>query len=179
MGAEPSDRGYPNKILFVAGETEEGVLPVWAGKLRVNIDKVKIEPLEGEYDQRKIKIINKYISDAQTTVFLMVDSHAKEEVKQTVDEDHRIIIEGTTEDYYPISILVQVLNRRFDLTLTEDDIDPQKPRVEEIKKVLKEKRGIPRKNDFWKRSIGKEVAKLMSEADIPQEIKDFIRKVAN
>ena len=77
LGAEPSDRGYPNKILFVAGGTEEGVLPVWAGKLRVNIDKVKIEPLEGEYDQRKIKIINKYISDAQTTVFLMVDSHAK------------------------------------------------------------------------------------------------------
>lgn len=165
--------------MFVAGGTEEGVLPVWAGKLRANIDKVRIEPLEGEYDQRKIKIINKYISDAQTTVFLMVDSHAKEEVKQAVDEDHRLIIEGTTEDYFPIPILVQVLNKRFELTLTEDDIDPQKPRVEEIKKVLKEKCGVPRKNDFWKRSLGKEVAKLMSKDDIAEEIRDFVAKVAN
>ncbi len=139
LGAEPSDRGYPNKILFVAGGTEEGVLPVWAGKLRLNIDKVRIESLEGEYDHRKIKIIDKYISDAQTPVFLMVDSHAKEEVKQTVDEDHRLIVEGTTEDYYPIPIIVQVLNKKFGLELLDDDIDLDKPRVEEIKRVIKEK----------------------------------------
>ena len=96
-----------------------------------------------------------------------------------VDEDHRIIVEGTTEDYYPIPILVQVLNKRFELTITEDDIDPQELRVEEIKKILKEKLGIPLKNTFWKRSIGKEVAKLMTKENIPEEIKDFIMKVVS
>lgn len=179
LGAQPSDRGYPNKILFVGGETEEGVLPVWAKTLKVNIDKVRIDCLEGERNHRKINIIDKYIKEAQTTVFLMVDSHASDRVKQAVDEEHRLIVEGTTEDCYPIAILIQVLNDKFDLNLIESEIDRQKPRVEEIKRVLKEKRGIPRRNTFWKRSLGKEVAKLMSKDDIPEKIRDFIVKVAN
>ena len=178
MGAEPSDRGYPNKILFVAGETEEGVLPVWAERLGVDIKNVRIEALKGEYDKRKISIINDYIKEAQTTVFLMVDGHASDEVKQAVNDEHRLILKGTTEDRYPIPILIHVLNENYNLQLTEGDINPEQPRVEEIKKVLHEKLGVPKTKTAWKILIGKEVAKRMSEDDIPREIKDFIIKVA-
>ena len=179
LGAEPSDRGYPNKILFVAGETEDGVLPVWSKTLKANFKKVRILPLEGEYDKNKIKTINNYIGDAQTTAFLMVDTHASEEVKRLLDEEHRLILEGTIEDCYPIATLIKVLNQNFNLALTEGDIDPQKPRVEEIKRLLKKKVGIPKRRTSWKRWIGKDVAKLMSKDDIPQEIRDFVMKVAN
>lgn len=179
LGAEPSDRGYPNKILFVAGDTEEGVLPVWAERLRLDIKKIRIEALEGEYDERKISIINDYIKEAQTTVFLMVDSHASNKVKQAVNGENKLILKGTIEDCYPIPILILVLNENFGLKLTEGDIDPEKPRVEEIKRVLHEKLGVPKTKTVWKRPIGKEVAKRMSEDDIPKEIKDFIIKVAN
>lgn len=179
LGAEPSDRGYPNKILFVAGETEQDVLPVWAKILRVNIDKLRIECLDGEFGKRKVKHVNDYIKEAQTPVFLMVDSHAKDEVKQLLDEEHRLILQGTIEDCYPIGIVVKVLNENFGLDLAENDIHAEKPRVDEIKRILNEKRKVPRKKTFWKRSLGKDVAKLMSEDDIPQEIRDFIRKVAN
>ncbi len=178
LGAEPRDRGYPNKILFVAGETEEGVLPVWAEKLGVDIKKIRVEALEGEYDKRKISIISDYIEEAQTTVFLMVDSHASNEVKQAVDKDHRLILEGTIEACYPIQILIYVLNENFGLKLTEADIDSERPRVEEIKKILHEKLGVPKTKTVWKRPIGKEVAERMSKDDIPTEVKDFIMKVA-
>ncbi len=179
LGAEPSDRGYPNKILFVAGETEEGVLPVWAERLGVDIRKIRIEALEGEYDKRKIKIINDYVKETQTTVFLMVDSHASDKVKQTVDEEHRFVLEGTIEDFYPILILIHVLSENLGLELVEGDINPDKPRVEEIQRLLNEKSGIPKTKTWWKRSIGKEVANRMSEDDIPREIKGFLMKVAN
>jgi ABC-type lipoprotein export system ATPase subunit len=179
LGAEPSDRGYPNKILFVAGETEEDILPVWAEKLGVDIKKIRTEALEGEYDQRKIAIINNYIENAQTTAFLMVDNHASEAVKQLLDEEYKLILQGTIEDCYPIATVIQVLNQNFNLTLTEDDIDPGKPRVEEMKRLLKEKVGIPKRRISWKRWIGKDVAKLMSKDDIPREIRDFIMKVGN
>ncbi len=178
LGAEPSDRGYPNKILFVAGETEEGVLPIWAQTLEVNIDKVRIEALEGEYDKRKIPIIANFIKDAQTKVFLMVDNHASKDVKQVKNVEGKLILEGTIEDCYPIPIIIQVLNENYDLELTGDDINPKQPRVEEIKRLLHEKLNIPETKTIWKRSIGREVAKRMSKDDIPQEIKDFVIKVA-
>lgn len=153
-------------------------MPIWARRLNVDIEGVRIEPLEGEHDQRKIRIINDYIKAAQTTVFLMVDKHASAKVKQAVDEEHRLILEGTIEDCYPIPILIDVLNENFGLKLTETNIDPEKPRVEEIKRLLKEKRQIPKRRTFWKRPVGREVAKRMKEADIPKEIRDFILKVA-
>jgi ABC-type lipoprotein export system ATPase subunit len=179
LGAEPSDRGYPNKILFVGGETEEGVLPIWTERLGVDIKNIRVEALEGEYDKRKIKIINDYIKEAQTSVFLMVDGHASDKVKQAVDEEHKLVLKGTIEDCYPIPILIQVLNENFGLELTEGDIDPKQPRVEEIKRLLNEKSGIPKAKTLWKRPIGKEVAEQMSKDDIPEEIKDFIVKMAN
>ncbi len=179
LGAEPSDRGYPNKILFVAGETEEGVLPIWAERLEVDIKKVRIEVLEGEYDKRKINIISDYIKQAQTTVFLIVDSHASDKVKQSVDEEHRLILEGTIEDCYPTPILIHVLNENFGLELTENDINQKERMVKEIQRLLNEKLKIPKARTFWKRPIGQEVAKRMSEDDIPKEIKDLIMKVAD
>ncbi len=179
LGAEPSDRGYPNNILFVAGETEEGVLPIWAQRLEVNIDKVRIEALEGEYDKRKIPITVNYIKDAQTKVFLMVDSHASKDVKQVKNVEGKLILEGTIEDCYPIPILIQVLNENYGLELTGDDIKPKQPIVEEIKRLLHEKLKIPKTQTIWKRSIGREVAKRMSKDDIPKDVKDFIVKVAN
>ena len=179
LGAEPSDRGYPNKILFVSGETEEGVLPIWAQKMGIDLNKVRVEALEGEYDKRKIPVVADYIKDAQTKIFLMVDSHASDDVKQVKNVEGKVILKGTIEDCYPIPILVQVLNENYGLELTENDIAPKLPRVEEIKKLLHKERGIPKTKTIWKPSIGKEVAKRMSEGDIPKEIKDFIMKVAN
>lgn len=179
LGAEPSDRGYPNKILFVAGETEQDILPVWANKLKVKINKLRIECLDGEYGKRKVQVIKNYIEAAQTAVFLIVDSHAKDDVKQLLDDEHRLILQDTIEGCYPIGIITRVLNENFGLDLTEDDIDTEKPRVEEIKRILKDKRSIPRKRTFWKRPIGKEVAKLMSGDEIPEEIREFIMKIAD
>ena len=109
----------------------------------------------------------------------MVDDHAKDDVKQLLDDEHRLILQGTIEDCYPIGVITKVLNEYFGLDLTEDDIDTDKPRVEEIKTILKEKRSIPRRITFWKRPIGKGVAKLMSEDDIPPEIREFITKIAD
>ncbi len=179
LGAEPSDRGYPNKILYVAGETEEGILPIWAHTLGLSIDKVRIEALEGEYDKRKIPLVIDYIKDAQTKVFLMIDSHASDEVKKARNVEDKLILKGTIEDCYPIPILVHVLNENFGLELTENDITPSKSRVEEIKRLLNEKLRIPKTRTFWKRSIGKDVAKQMLEDNIPEEIRDFIIKIAN
>lgn len=179
MGAEPSDRGYPNKIVFVSGETEEGVLPIWAQTLQVNINQTRIEPLRGEYDSRMIGIITRYIEEAQTKVFLMVDGHAADKVKEAVDKEHRLILGGTIEDCYPIPILIEALDEYIGLKVQETDIDAKQPRVDEIKRLLKEKKDIPRTKTFWKCQLGVIVAKHMSETDISKEIVGFVKKLAS
>jgi len=179
LGAKPSDRGYPNKILFVAGETEASVLPIWAATLGANLENVRIDPLKGEYDKRRIPTIMKYIDKAQTTAFLMLDSHASSTVQQALDEEHRLILEGTIEDCYPIPVLVQALNKGIGLRAAEGDIDPAKPRVDEIKRLLKDKFGIPRAKTFWKLPVGTAVARQMSKDDIPEKIRGLISKIAS
>lgn len=177
MGAQAIDRGFPNKVLFVAGETEQDVLPIWAERMELIIDDVKIEPLAGERDQRKVKVIQDYTKDTQTSVFLMVDHHASDKVKQALPEEHRLILEGTIEDCYPVGILLDVLNDLYGTELTEEQIDPKKPRVREIQRILKEKLNIPHSKTFWKPPVGREVAKRMSREDIPQNIREFMEKI--
>lgn len=177
LGATPADRGFANKVLFVAGETELDVLPIWVETIGANVEEVRIEVLAGERDRRKVKVIQDYTKDTQTKVFLMVDHHASDEVKQALSEGRRLILEGTIEDCYPVSILLDVLNGLYGLKLTEEDIDPDKPRVEEIQRILKEKRGISKKNTFWKPPVGRQVAKRMSREDIPEYVREFMEKI--
>lgn len=179
MGAQAIDRGFPNKVLFVAGETEQEVLPIWAQRMELNFENVRIECLAGERDIRKVKSVLDFAKNAQTSVFLMVDQHASDDVKQALSKGHRLILEGTIEDCYPVGILLDVLNRLYGLELAEGDIDSDKPRVDEIKRILKGKCSIRKQNTFWKPSVGREVAKRMSKKAIPENIREFMKKISD
>ena len=109
----------------------------------------------------------------------MVDDHASEDVKQVENVESKLILKGTIEDCYPVPILIKVLNENYGLELKVEDIKPKQPRVEEIKRLLHESLHIPKTKTIWKRSVGREVAKRMSESEIPEDIKEFLGKVAS
>lgn len=182
VGAQSSDRIIPNKVLFVAGETEEDILPIWLEeKMGIDVDylAIQINRLQGELDKRKVEVLQDFLKDTQTEVFLMVDHHGKDladkAIKKGLDKKNCLVLPDTIEDCYPIRILVEILNEIYDINLTEDEIDSKKPKGDEIKRILKDKRGISKTK--WKRPVGKEVALRMSKEDIPSEIKEFLKKL--
>lgn len=183
VGAKPSERGYPNKVLLVAGETEMDILPIWIKRMGIDTEGVKITGLYGERDRRKVETLQEYIRNTQTKLFLMVDDHGKDLVeiarREGLDESHCLILEGTIEDCYPIKTVVEGLNRIYGLDLKEEDIDPKVPRIEEIKTILHDNIHMSKRKSRWKRPLGKHVAELMAEKDIPSHVRDFIRQLAD
>lgn len=180
VGAQPRDRLYPNKVLLVAGETEEDVLPIWLDKLEIDTNNVKITRLKGERDKRKVEVYHELAEGTQTNVFLIVDDHGAQLVKKAfesgVDPKNCLVLPGTIEDCYPPRILVDVMNDLFGLTLSTDDLCLDRPRLEEIKRILREQKNMGK--EWWKRPLGKEIAKQMINEDIPADLRDFLKKLS-
>jgi len=171
IGARPSDRLYPNKVLLCC-ETERTVLSTLAENLRYNIDGVLI-PLASDLDKRKIKIHADFVKDTQTTLILFIDEHGKENAEEAVSkgylkEENKYVLDGTIEDYYPPDILAKVLNDFFPVEVDEEQL--VKPIVESVQGI----KGIPKK---WKINVGRAVAAQWNE-DIPEIIKDVLVKLA-
>lgn len=185
LGAEPADRFYPNRLLLVAGYTEGRVVPIWLKTLKIptGITGVDVSPFEGERDWRKAAARIEAHRGTQTALFLMVDhSHGEDLKRRAVElglpEDHCLVLDGTIEDCYPVPILEERLKHLYGAKIGQFRIDPDKPRVDEIKRILKENLGILKRNTTWKVGLGEEVAKRMSADHIPEPVKVFLRRVA-
>jgi hypothetical protein len=128
-------------------------------------------------------VLREFTKRTQTNVFLIVDDHGKdlvdEVIREGLNERNCLALSGTIEDCYPIKILVEVMNEIYGLNLTEEDIDPDKPRVEEIKRILNEKIGMSKRKTKWKCPFGREVALRMSAEDIPDDLKGFLERISN
>lgn len=182
VGAEPKDRLYPNKILLVAGETEKVVLPIWAKKIGVDFSQVLVDPLDGEWDKRKVRVIQEYTKTTQTRVFLMVDDHGKDLVERAITQDLEseccLVLQGTIEDCYPIKIVKTDFKDVFNLDPIAVDINPEKPRIEEIKRIFRQNKRTFSNERTWKCAMGSEVAERMNTENIPVEVRTFLEKVA-
>jgi len=184
LGAEPVDRLYPNKVLMVAGETEQVVVPIWLDTLGIEVDglRTKIVPLSGEQDWRIVKSWIDRANETQTEAFLMVDDHGAPLVQRAMEaglpEDRCLKLAGTIEDCYPVTILTRALAEWYDERHAPAELDPTEPMIPQIQKVLKERINLPKKKTVWKKPIGEAVASQMGENDLPKEVREFLRKLA-
>jgi len=184
LGAEPADRLYPNKVLMVAGDTEEIVVPLWLETLGIEIDglRKRIVPLAGEQDWRTAKGWIDRANETQTEAFLMVDRHGEPLVAKAkeagLQEDHCLVLAGTIEDCYPVAILTRALGEWYDERQAPPQLDPTQPMIPQIQEVLKERITLPKRKTVWKKPIGEAVARQMQEDDIPTEVREFLRKLA-
>jgi ABC-type lipoprotein export system ATPase subunit len=188
IGGEPADRLFPNILLLVAGETEEAVVPIWLETvgLQTGLGGVEISPFQGESDWRKAAARIEAYKHTQTRLFLMVDDHGADLAQKAQDlglpADHCLVLDGTIEDCYPLDKLSDAMEHVFGKLNMRDvhsDFVEEAPRVEEIQRILKERLKIPSKRyTGWKRGLGREVAKRMSEDQIPDKVKNFLVKLA-
>ncbi|MQY69132.1 MAG: hypothetical protein GH150_07145 [Hadesarchaea archaeon] len=82
-----------------------------------------------------------------------------------------VLKKGSIEDYYPINLIADAVNKLFDLDITEKDIDPREPRGQQIKMILERNQKIRK---YWKVDIARYVAERMSSDEIPEEIRKLM-----
>lgn len=175
LGARPSDRLYPNKVLL-ACETERVFLSSVARNMGYKLNGVLI-PLASDLDKRKIKMTWEFVKDTQTPLILVIDKHGEKvaedaKAKGWVEEDNCFILKDSIEDYYPKDLLVKALKRLFNVTDVEEK-DLEKPTVEAVQRI----KGVPGKGR-WKIPIAVEVADQWTEKIHPEILK-IIKKLAN
>jgi hypothetical protein len=188
LGIRPSDIFFSNAIIFVEGETERVVFPVWADKIGVNLrtPEVSIIPTWGK--NRGKYYLNVWIDASKAAgipYFMIFDKEAEgdKEVKKFINEkilipneNLFILKKGSIEDYYHEEKLIDVIKSEYEIEFTKEEKEKilQPPRAEKIKSLLKEKKKYTRD---WKVRIGKKVAESMSSEEIDEEIKRIIERL--
>jgi predicted ATPase len=186
LGFVPGDIFLKDFVLFVEGGTEkEAIIPIFAEKLGFQDfeDRVAVISIGGQNQLKNyLRIWTQILGYVPLEYLVILDRHSKELIHDIVKElgveaKRFIVLERESiEDYYPPELIVEALKALGIEDITEKDIDPNKPIVKQIEKILKE-RGKMKKN--WKIWIGHYVAEKMDKEKIPLEIQEafnIIRK---
>lgn len=173
MGARPSDRLFPNKVLL-ACKTEKEFLSTLAKGMGYELEGI-MTLLASDLDKRKMQMSWEFVRDTQTSLIVVVDEHGKEvaevaKKEKWVAEDNCFVLEGTIEDYYPRDILVKAIKNLFDQIVEEKIL--QKPTVEAIQAI----KGVPKR---WKIPLAVEVAEQWAKKPrtIDPYISDILQKI--
>jgi len=181
LGIRPSDIFFANALLFVEGETDRVVFPIWAEKLgmALNPPNVSIIPVHGKARGRyMLDVFIDASKAANIPYFMILDKNAENDVKKFVGKNFLIpeknlfiLKRGSIEDYYPKDTLVEAFEKVCGTSLNEDEIRKisEIPRQEELERLLE-------RNGF---RAGKKVdiGKMVAEKMRPDEIDDEIRRI--
>lgn len=190
LGSRPADLLHANTVLMVEGQTEEALIPSLLIKLggNPNLPGLRVVRLHGKEDKQTARAWISMSKDTQTEVFLLVDEGAKELVAVARDaglSDLNIHeIKGTIEDTYPQKYVDAVLQEIFRVDKNPkkqdgkpvDPIDIKQSRVSEINRYFKEAINVSRK-DFWKITLGNEIANRITEDEIDATLRRFLGRV--
>ena len=187
LGVLPSDIYFRDLIVFVEGGTEkEGVLPIWAAKLNLNLTddlRVGLLSIGGESRLKdNLRIWLEVAMHAPVEYLVILDSHAASVVAEIHNEmgipmeKFRILSEHAIEDYYPPRYIVEALKALYDLEIESKDVHKKEgeSRAQTIKSILETSRKL---EHGWKIAIGSYVAKRMKASEIPDDILDAIERI--
>ncbi len=196
LGIRPSDallRGGGNCAILVEGNTEEDGFPIFMEMIGLSEFKlgISIINLRGS-DKEKVSNTARLLLAYNIPCVIVLDRDAKQiaidmerESKTELKNIRRIFClkEGSIEDYYPLEIIAEVINRelkpREKVNVTDFDSSKHgSARLADFSKVMYEK-GAGTAVGYLKRLIGSTGTKIMKEKGlaVPSEIKAIFEEV--
>jgi putative ATP-dependent endonuclease of the OLD family len=160
LGIKMSDVLFPEKILFVEGNTEKELIPLIAKEFKFDFvdNDVEIIAMRGKNTGKyHIEMWHHIGKNANLPMFYIFDNDGKKEIDECIekgylnDENHILLKEKDIEDYYPedeLKSAIKTINSQINL----ENIDLSKPRKERLSNLFK-KHNI----DHWKVDLGKNV----------------------
>ena len=85
-----------------------------------------------------------------------------------------VVLQTGLENSVPIRILVNVFDESYHIRLTDDDIDPRKPRMIEIQRLLTKHKKL---HLGWETFITQKIAEKMPAEAVPTEIKKLFERM--
>lgn len=175
---------FAEKVLLVEGLLEKVMLPIFAENMGIDPDGFSIIPIKVKGQNRsltlfrrapeyRLRIWSEVSRKTGIPLFLLLRKAAKKEVEALIQEgslsrrSYALLPTGI-ENYVPVETLVRVLNENYRMRLTAKDIDAQRPRMVEIKRILAQRKML---HLGWKTFIAKKLAEKMPKETIPGEIK--------
>jgi len=183
IGVKPSDVLFADALLLVDGATEEEVIPLWAKTLGVNLDElgVSILPIRGsEKGKYYLKMWREITRSAQIPLFALLDAHAKDEVdeciRQRLIDSERCVVssKASIEENYPKKHVLKAIKEEWGIEVSASELTNTK--AETIKNTLTEK-GMKLETNWWKPLLGRRVARMMNENEIPDETRRLIERI--
>ena len=196
LGIRPSDallKGGGNCAILVEGNTEEEGFPVFMEMLGLSEFKlgIAIINLRGSNSDR-VRNTAKLLSAYDIPCVIVLDQDAKRTAEDIERERERelknvkrvfILSQGSIEDYYPLEIVAEVINRELKpkQNILASDFDKAKhgkERLNDFARVMYEK-GAGSAKGYLKRWLGSTGTKLMKEKGIPvpRELKEIFDEV--
>lgn len=184
LGIRPSDallKGGGNCAILVEGNTEEEGFPVFMEMLGLSEFQlgIAIINMRGS-DTNKVSNIARLLLAYDIPCIVVLDNNAqkteediKREAKASLPNVRKIfrLSKGNIEDYYPLEIVADVINKELNPTspVSVNDFDTEKhgkERLDNFKRVMHE-HGAGRSIGILKRSLGLVGTKLMKAKRIP------------
>lgn len=197
LGIKTSDallKGGGNCALLVEGKTEEDAYPTFMemmdlSEFELGTSIIKMEGSDFEKVKNILKLLKGYeipcivVLDndaAQTALDLRIlMSHELTNLKEVFCLDN-----GTIEDYYPIEIILEILNKEMSPSspITTGEIDTSlrgKANLNQYKRLMHEHEAGS-SIEYFKRLLGGKGTKLMKERgiEVPKEIQNILKKVS-
>lgn len=196
LGIRPSDallKGGGNCAIIVEGNSEEEGFPVFMEMLGLSEFKlgIAIINLRGS-DTDRVRNTARLLSAYDIPCVIVLDNDAKK-TAEDMEREHKASLknirhvfclsEGSIEDYYPLEIVAEVINREFKPSekVLPSDFDSTKhgeKRLNDFCKVMYEK-GAGSAKGYLKRMLGSTGTKLMKEKGfkVPEELKNIFLEV--
>jgi putative ATP-dependent endonuclease of OLD family len=196
LGIRPSDtllKGGGNCALIVEGNTEEEGFPIFMEMLGISEFKlgIAIVSLRGS-DLDRVRNTARLLLAYDIPCVVVLDKDAKQ-VAEDIDRESRAGLPnirkvfclslGAIEDYYPLDIVAEVINRELQPAehVTAVDFDASKhgrERMDDFKRVMNEK-GAGSATGYLKRYIGSTGTRMMKDRgmQVPDEIREIFETV--
>jgi predicted ATPase len=179
VGASPTDSFFPDKILLVEGNSDKIFVSGLAQKMGVDLTNLRIVPIHGkDKSWYNFEAWNNIVLGSQIRLVLLLDRDARLEALRLVTRGIAkskdvILLPGDLEDLYPILLLVEVLNKTYDLEIRREDLETGR-RVEVISKSLRDKKKDVEK---WKEKLAAKMVEKIPKEDIPKDVRQVIERL--
>jgi len=183
LGSRPSDIFFSNALVFVEGDADRTVYPIWAEKIGLDSVKANISWFPTHGKNRGKYHLGVWVDVAKTTdlpYYMILDKGAESEAKEFIgrglirDRNLFLLRKSSLEEYYPRGRLLDAFKKEYGIGDGEEESIITKLDDKEIRELIRKKGGNP---TGWKTVIGKTVAETMTVNEIDDEIQSIFGKI--
>jgi predicted ATPase/5S rRNA maturation endonuclease (ribonuclease M5) len=189
IGARPSDLFFADRVFVVEGRSDAIAVGGMAKALGINLSDVEVIPMTGKTSARQYLEPILRIVKSMVPVYVLLDQDAENEKRKIVEqglvksENVHILELGSIEDYYPANVIDEAigdLDENYGLAIEDSDgwknFKAGKVRIQDLDFGHK----ITDLGGGWKTVLAKAICRHIesSSSKIPDEIRQFLRKVA-